>query len=206
VASVAACSDGDDGDAASGSTTTATAAPVEGGGGEPATGVLTGDDPRAEDVARVVEDALPELDLQSVVFGVWMGDEEIARGAIDSPETPTPTAIDALVRVGQPMEAVLGTVALQLDEEGILGLDGPVGEYVPDLVNGDAITPRMLANSTSGTPDYVPNEEFQDAVYGKPTPAPPTTSSSATPSRPSRCSSRARAGGTRTPTWPPSSR
>lgn len=173
VASLAGCSDdGDDGSAsdttsdAPGSTTTTTA---DGSAEEPATGVVASGDERADEIVQIVEDALPELALQSVVFGVWVGDEEIVRGAVDVPSPNVgPTAVDALVRVGQPMEAMLGTVLILLDEEGVVDMDEPVEQYLPDLVNADEITPRMLANSTSGTPDFVPNQAFEDRANANP--------------------------------------
>jgi D-alanyl-D-alanine carboxypeptidase len=128
--------------------------------GVAATGILMSDDPRAQEIVDLIEQAMPELALQSVVFGVWVGDEEVVRGAIDAPSTLPPTPIDAQVRVGQPMEAMLATVMLQLGAEGKLELDAPVAEFVPELVNADRITPRMLANGMAGTPDYVLNADF----------------------------------------------
>ena len=160
-ASLSACTDDD---SASGSAATTTAA----ASGEVATGIIAGDDPRAQEIVDLVEAAVPELALQSVVFGVWVGDEEVVRGAIDAPSPQPPTAVDAKVRVGQPMEAMLGTVLLQLAAEGKVELDEPVEKYVPDLVNADRITPRMLANSTGGTPDYVPNDTFVARVDANP--------------------------------------
>lgn len=176
--SLAACSDdGDDGSAGDTTSTAADTTTTAGGdgsddtsdGGGPATGIVASDDERAEEITQIVEDSVAELGLQSVVFGVWVGDEEIVRGAVDAPDSSIPpTAVDALVRVGQPMEAMLGTVLLKLDEEGVVDMDAPVDEYLPDLVNADQITPRMLANSTSGTPDYVRNEPFVDRANADP--------------------------------------
>ena len=134
----------------------------------PATGVVTSDDPRAQEIVDLVEQAMPELQLQTVVFGVWVGDELIARGAIDAPSVQPATSTDAIVRVGQPMEAMLGTILLQLGSEGVIDLDEPVAPYLPDLVNADRITPRMLANTTGGTPDYVPNDAFEARVNANP--------------------------------------
>ncbi len=134
----------------------------------PATGVVTGDDPRAQAIVDLVEQAMPELQLQTVVFGVWVGDEQIARGAIDAPSGQPATSTDAIVRVGQPMEAMLGTILLQLGSEGVIDLDEPVAQYLPNLVNADRITPRMLANTTGGTPDYVPNAAFEARVNANP--------------------------------------
>ena len=133
-----------------------------------ATGVIVSRDARAQEIVDVVEQALSELRLQSVVFGVWDGDRRIVRRAIDAPSVQPPTAVDARVRVGQPMEAMLGTVLLQLAAEGKVDLDEPVAKYVPDLVNADRITPRMLANSTGGTPDYVTEPAFLARVAANP--------------------------------------
>jgi D-alanyl-D-alanine carboxypeptidase len=133
-----------------------------------ATGVIAGADPRADQVIAIIDAALPELALQSIVFGVWAGDQEIVRGAVDAPSVQPPTAVDALVRVGQPMEAMLGTLLLQLGSEGVIDLDAPVAKYVPDLVNADRITARMLANSMGGTPDYVNNADFNARVNADP--------------------------------------
>ena len=133
-----------------------------------ATGVIASDDERAAQVVDIVTKAVPELKLQSVVFGVWVGDEELVRGAIDAPSVQPATAVDARVRVGQPMEAMLGTLLLQLGSEGVINLDEPVTKYLPDLVNADRITPRMLANSTGGTPDYVTDADFLARVTANP--------------------------------------
>jgi D-alanyl-D-alanine carboxypeptidase len=144
------------------SATTATTARAE------ATGVITSDDPRAQQIADLVGSSVSALELQSVVFGVWAGEQEIVTGAIDAPSVQSPTAVDARVRVGQPMEAMLGTVLLQLGAEGRINLDAPVAKYLPNLVNADHITARMLANSTGGTPDYVPDPVFLARVTANP--------------------------------------
>src|ERR1700750_1786848 len=91
--------------------------------GPPATGVVASADPRAAQITDVVTKAIPELQLQSVLFAVWDGDKEIVKGAIAAPPAQPPTAADARVRVGQPMEAMLGTVLLQLAAEGKVKLD-----------------------------------------------------------------------------------
>ena len=163
MATVPACSGGDDEPSATGAT--ANGSPEA---ATPTTGVIASSDPRAQQITDVVTEALPELRLQSVVFGVWDGDRLIVKGAIDAPSVQPRTAVDARVRVGQPMEAMLGTVLLQLAAEGKVDLDEPVEEYVPDLVNADRITPRMLANSTGGTPDYVTEPDFLARVSSDP--------------------------------------
>lgn len=149
-----ACSTGSGSSRAPGSSSTTVAVATEG------SSIVASDDPRAGQIVALVEQAMPELEVQSVVFGVWVGDEELVRGALDAPSDLPATAIDARVRVGQPMEAMLANVMLQLGAEGKLDVDAPVAAYLPDLVNADRITPRMLANGMAGTPDYVTDEAF----------------------------------------------
>ena len=58
------------------------------------------------------------------------------------------------------MEPMLSTVLLQLDQEGTLPLDQPIEKWEPNFPRADTITPRMLANSTSGISDYVTDPQF----------------------------------------------
>ncbi len=119
-------------------------------------------------IADIVRGKLTELDLTGAVYGVWRGDEEVVvEAAGDSPIGVAATP-DMQLRVGQPMEPMLSTVLLQLDDAGTLDLDEPIAKWVPDFPRADVITPRMLANSTSGISDYVTNPEFLKIFYGNP--------------------------------------
>jgi len=130
--------------------------------------VLDRSDPRAERVVHAVGAVAGRLRLAGVVFGVWDGDRELARGAIDLQPGTAATDRDAVFRVGQPMESMATTVLLQLAAEGKIGLDEPVARYLPDLPRGDRITPRMLANSTAGIADYITDRRFAKALYSDP--------------------------------------
>ncbi|WP_051300982.1 serine hydrolase domain-containing protein [Actinomadura rifamycini] len=62
-------------------------------------------------------------------------------------------------RVGSITKTFVATAILQQVEAGRIGLDAPVGRYLPDLVpgeRGERVTVRMLLNHTSGIADYVP--------------------------------------------------
>ncbi len=130
--------------------------------------MLDRSDPRAERVVHAVRAVAGRLRLAGVVFGVWDGDRELARGAIDLQPGTAPTDRDAAFRVGQPMESMVTTVLLQLAAEGKIGLDKPVARYLPDLPRGDRITPRMLANSTAGIADYITDRKFAEKLYSDP--------------------------------------
>jgi D-alanyl-D-alanine carboxypeptidase len=57
---------------------------------------------------------------------------------------------DTHFRVGSITKTFTATVVLQLIEEGKLGLDDPLGTYVPDAPNADLATVRDLLDMTSG--------------------------------------------------------
>ncbi|MFC9837691.1 serine hydrolase domain-containing protein [Rhodococcus sp. NPDC127530] len=130
--------------------------------------VVHTDDPEVDKVVDIVRDKLTELDLSGAVFGVWRGDEEIVAGAVGESPLGVPATRDMQLRVGQPMEPMLSTVLLQLGEAGTLSLDEPIAKWVPDFPRADKITPRMLANSTTGISDYVTNPDFLKIFYANP--------------------------------------
>ncbi|AJT69630.1 hypothetical protein T261_8033 [Streptomyces lydicus] len=85
---------------------------------------------------------------------VWRG----AAGVADV-VTGRPVTADMRHRVGSITKTLTAAAVLQLVEGGQIGLDTPIGRYLPKLVpgeRGDAITVRMLINHTSGFPEYLP--------------------------------------------------
>ncbi|MFJ7724333.1 serine hydrolase domain-containing protein, partial [Rhodococcus erythropolis] len=112
------------------------------------------------EITDIIRRQVADLGLSAAVFGVWRGDDEVALGAVGESPVGVPATTDMQLRVGQPMEPMLSTVLLQLDEEGTLPLDQPIAKWEPNFPRADTITPRMLANSTSGISDYVTDPQF----------------------------------------------
>ncbi|MFI6937885.1 serine hydrolase domain-containing protein [Streptomyces sp. NPDC050418] len=84
----------------------------------------------------------------------WRG----AAGEADV-ETGRPVTVGMRHRVGSITKTFTTAAVLQLAEAGRIGLDMPIGRYLPDLVPGErgaAITVRMLINHTSGLAEYLP--------------------------------------------------
>jgi D-alanyl-D-alanine carboxypeptidase len=119
-------------------------------------------------IVDIVRAKLTELDLTGVVFGVWRDDEAVVVDAAGDSPIGVPAGPDMQLRVGQPMEPMLSTVLLQLADAGTLSLDEPIAKWVPDFPRADLITPRMLANSTTGISDYVTNPDFLKIFYANP--------------------------------------
>lgn len=85
----------------------------------------------------------------------WRG----AAGVADT-DTGRPIAPDMRHRVGSITKAFTAAAVMQQVERGRIGLDTPIGHYLPQLVSGErgnAITPRMLLGHTSGLADYLPH-------------------------------------------------
>lgn len=85
---------------------------------------------------------------------VWRGAAGVADVATGRPVTP-----DMRHRVGSITKTFTAAAVLQQVESGRIGLDTPIGRYLPKLVPGErgaAITVRMLINHTSGLAEYLP--------------------------------------------------
>jgi D-alanyl-D-alanine carboxypeptidase len=87
--------------------------------------------------------------------------DEVWRGAAGVADVATgrPVTADMRHRVGSITKTFTAAAVLQQVESGQIGLDHPIGRYLPKLVpgeRGDAITVRMLINHTSGLAEYLP--------------------------------------------------
>ncbi|MER5775430.1 serine hydrolase domain-containing protein [Streptomyces sp. NPDC002039] len=85
---------------------------------------------------------------------VWRGAAGLADVAGGRPVTA-----DMRHRVGSITKTFTAAAVLQQVESGRIGLDTPIGRYLPKVVpgdRGDAITVRMLINHTSGLAEYLP--------------------------------------------------
>lgn len=87
--------------------------------------------------------------------------DQIWRGAAGVADTATgrPVTADMRHRVGSITKTFTAAAVLQQVESGLIGLDTPIGHYLPRLVpgeRGDSITVRMLINHTSGLAEYLP--------------------------------------------------
>src|SRR5215469_14615870 len=85
---------------------------------------------------------------------IWRGAAGVADASTGSRVTP-----DMRHRVGSISKTFTAAAVLQQVESGQIGLDTPIGHYLPQLVPGErghAITVRMLINHTSGLAEYLP--------------------------------------------------
>ncbi|MGW6918290.1 serine hydrolase domain-containing protein [Kitasatospora sp. NPDC054939] len=84
----------------------------------------------------------------------------------DTPlDLPTPASE---VRIGTMTTSFTVTALLRLVDQGLVALDDPVADYVPDVPNGERITLRHLAGMRSGLFPYEADEAFAAAVGADP--------------------------------------
>ena len=93
-----------------------------------------------------------------IIAGVWAGGQgrflgttgvaDVATAAPYTPSTPT--------RIGSITKTFTGTLVMQLIEQGQIGINDPVRDYVNGIPRGREITIRELLNHTSGNPDLSP--------------------------------------------------
>jgi len=82
---------------------------------------------------------------------VWAG----ASGRADL-ERGEPATPDTVYLWFSMTKIATATVVVQLAERGVLGLDEPVTNYLPELTNREPITIRELLNHSAGLPNPVP--------------------------------------------------
>lgn len=109
----------------------------------------------AATVRTVITDAIARDRLQAVIAAIEVGGVPILTEAWGSSMTGVPATTGMHWRNGAIAIPYLTTVLLRLDEEGVIDLDDKLSKWRPDLPEADRVTLRMLANNTSGYPDYV---------------------------------------------------
>lgn len=122
----------------------------------------------AREVLRIAQQAKSELDLKSVLLRVTVDGKEVITSALGESMTGVPAEPGMHFRAGSVAIAHMGTVLLQLVDEGKVSLDDAVSRWLPDLPDADRITLRMLGSSTTGLADYVTDPDFIAAVQADP--------------------------------------
>ncbi|AYG79392.1 D-alanyl-D-alanine carboxypeptidase [Streptomyces hundungensis] len=82
--------------------------------------------------------------------------------------TGTPMTPNLYMRIGSETKTFTVTAMLELVDQGKLGLDDPIGKYIPGVPNGDKITLRQLAEMRSGLFNYSEDSAFGKAMLSDP--------------------------------------
>jgi CubicO group peptidase (beta-lactamase class C family) len=106
--------------------------------------------------------------LRSVIIKVTQGDQVVTRQAFGTSMKGVPATTDMHFPNGNVAFAYLGTLLMEFVDEHKVGLDDTIDRWMPNLPEADKVTLKMLANHTSGYPDYETDPAFIAAYYADP--------------------------------------
>ena len=117
---------------------------------------------RAERLTPIIEEKLAELSTPGAIIGIWQEGETpwVAAIGLGNVTCPAPIRLNDHMRIGSITKTFVGTVVLQLVDEGKLSLEGPVARHLSDVPNGAKITVRQLGDMTSGLFNYTEDGDF----------------------------------------------
>jgi CubicO group peptidase (beta-lactamase class C family) len=118
------------------------------------TAAATPQDPATSAIADVVRNAMATDNLRAVIVKVTEGDRILISEAFGTSMDGVPATTDMHFRNGSVAFAYLGTLLMQFVDEGKVALDDTIDRWMPTLPEADEVTLKMLANQTTGYPDF----------------------------------------------------
>ncbi len=123
---------------------------------------------QAAEIVAMAQEAMVDKALKSVILRVTVDGEELVTQALGESMTGVPATPDMHFRNGAVAISYVSMLLLQLVDEGKVTLDDPLANWFTEFPNADRVTLKMLANMTSGYPDYVPDSDFEAAFNADP--------------------------------------
>src|SRR5262249_11912458 len=124
-------------------------------------------DNRKARIDAAVQGLIAAHDLGAVIVQVTDHGRPLFTRAYGESMTGVPTSTDMHFRNGAGAIHYMSTLLLRRGDEGRVGLDDPVANWLPELPHASDVTLRMLADMTSGYPDFVA-DPLIDALYANP--------------------------------------
>jgi len=126
-----------------------------------------------EELTELLEEYLYDDEPGVVIYAAYDGEAWVARYGLANLDTGEEIAIDDLFRIASVTKPLVATVVLQLVDEGEIGLDDPIADYLPanivdEIENANEATVRQMLQMTSGIFDYTESDDFFDAVEDDP--------------------------------------
>ncbi|WP_412538359.1 serine hydrolase domain-containing protein [Longispora sp. K20-0274] len=119
-------------------------------------------------IVATARDFLAKNNLRAILLRVTVDGKDVATEALGTSLDGVPATTAMRFRNGAVAFAYISTLLLRFVDEKKVGLDDPVERWMPTLPEAGKVTLRMLANHTSGYPDYETYPEFQRAFYADP--------------------------------------
>jgi CubicO group peptidase (beta-lactamase class C family) len=134
----------------------------------PASPTVTPPPPSASAITDIVQSAMADGHLRAVIVKVTKGDQVLTRQAFGTSMEGVPATTDMHFRNGAVAFSYLGTLLMRFVDEHEVTLDDTIDRWMPDLPEADQVTLKMLANQTSGYPDYETDPAWEAAWNADP--------------------------------------
>jgi D-alanyl-D-alanine carboxypeptidase len=109
-----------------------------------------------DSIRQIASDWYGTADIGGVVAVVGTPDGAVHVATIGQSAPGVPASPDDVMRVGSITKTFTATLAVRLARRGVIDLDAPVTDYLPDLGLPPRVTIRTLLNHTSGITDPDP--------------------------------------------------
>jgi D-alanyl-D-alanine carboxypeptidase len=113
---------------------------------------------------------MKEASVPGVTVGIWTPDKGryVKSFGVADRSTGEKMRPDLYMRIGSETKTFTVTAVLDLVDEGRIGLDDTIDQYVDGVPNGDRITLRQLAGMRSGLFNYSDDDGFFKALTSDP--------------------------------------
>src|SRR5437660_8166856 len=112
---------------------------------------------QASAIATIVQNAMKTEHLRAVIVKVTEGDKVITSQAFGESVAGVPATTAMHFPNGAVAFAYLGTLLMEFVDEHKVKLDDTIDRWMPALPEANKVTLKMLANQTSGYPDFEPD-------------------------------------------------
>ncbi|MFD7401129.1 serine hydrolase domain-containing protein [Streptomyces sp. NPDC059866] len=123
-----------------------------------------------QQVDEAVQRVMREANVPGVTVGLWTPDKgnHVRSFGVADKDSGRRMSPDLYMRIGSETKTFTVTALLKLVDEGRVGLDDTIGQYVEGVPNGDRITLRQLAGMRSGLFNYTEDPDFFKALTSDP--------------------------------------
>jgi CubicO group peptidase (beta-lactamase class C family) len=111
-------------------------------------------------ITGIVHTAMKADSLEAVIVRVTVNGKPIITKAFGTSITGVPATTAMHFRNGAVAISYMSTLLMEYVDEHKINLDDKVAQWLPSLPEANQVTVKMLANMTSGYPDYVTDPAF----------------------------------------------
>lgn len=113
-----------------------------------------------------IAEIIANSELKGISAAVMLSDGSLWKGTAGVSHEGQPVTPDMLFGIGSITKTYTATTTLSMYEDGLLDLEDPISDYLPDFENIEPdVTIRQLLNHTSGIYDYTLHPDYEEALF-----------------------------------------